>query len=133
MHLAAGRADSPFTTRWYNDTLPDGSTRPVWSIAPASCIVAPTGEIAARPVEVWGWAWCDGGIARVEVSTDGGTTWRDATLDPATGRGWQRFALDWAPGPGPAVLMSRATDTQGATQPAQGARNAVFSVAVRRA
>ncbi len=39
--LADRRAGGLFTTRYYNDPLPDGRTRPVWALAPKSVFVAP--------------------------------------------------------------------------------------------
>ncbi|SDY89054.1 Mo-co oxidoreductase dimerisation domain-containing protein [Jannaschia faecimaris] len=130
LHLATDRADGPFTSRWYNDPMPDGPARPVWAIAPASCIVTSSGQKPSGPQEVWGWAWGDRGIDRVEVSTDGGTSWHTAVLEPAEDRGWQRFSLEWSPSKGAALLMSRAYSRTGDVQPASGARNAIFSVAV---
>ncbi len=52
------------------------------------------------------------GIAKVEVSFDGGRTWQDATLEAALGPlTWRRWAIAWTP---PAVgthrVMARATD-----------------------
>lgn len=60
-----------------------------------------------------------GGVVRVETSTDGGERWRAARLlDPPRSAGWVRWHTDWRPtAPGPATLMSRATDTTGRTQP----------------
>ena len=74
--LARSRATSAFTTRWYNDPDPNnpGEMVPVWSVAPQSVIVAPSpGAMHRRgtQVEVWGWAWSDEDLARVDVSTDG--------------------------------------------------------------
>jgi DMSO/TMAO reductase YedYZ molybdopterin-dependent catalytic subunit len=134
--LAEKRASSPFTTRWYNDPTPDGNgrTTPVWSIAPQSVIVAPTPNEnveAAREVEIWGWAWADGGVREVQVTVDDGVTWRPATLEPASGRAWQRFAMLWrAKQSGAATLGSRATSTAGNVQPATAWRNAVYRVPV---
>jgi sulfite dehydrogenase len=58
------------------------------------------------------------GISRVEVSTDGGTTWVDARLDPQIGRySWRRWRASWTPKqPGPYRLMARATNAVGETQ-----------------
>lgn len=60
-----------------------------------------------------------GGVARVEVSTDGGGTWRPARLRDAPRRdGWVRWSTHWRPpAPGPYTLMARATDTRGRSQP----------------
>jgi hypothetical protein len=39
-------------------------------------------------VGIWGWAWADGGVASVEISTDGGASWRGAALAPQSGWAW---------------------------------------------
>jgi DMSO/TMAO reductase YedYZ molybdopterin-dependent catalytic subunit len=132
--LAATRAGGPFTTLWYNDPVPDqatspsGRTVPVWAIAPQSVIVAPAPEDKlelGRPVEIWGWAWGDGGVRAVDV-TVGGVAWLPATLEPPAGRAWQRFALSWMPGKrGVVTLGARATSSKGQFQPASGWRNAI--------
>jgi hypothetical protein len=57
-------------------------------------------------------------VAGVEVSTDGGRSWRPAELEhqpsPWAWAGW-RFA--WEASPGAYELCSRATDAAGNTQP----------------
>jgi sulfane dehydrogenase subunit SoxC len=138
--LADSRATGPFTTRWYNDPVrdasgePTGATTPVWSIAPESVIVAPApaGTLAeGQPIELWGWAWADGGVDAVDVTVDGGATWMPAELEPRTGRTWQRFAVTWRPERrGPHELASRARSPDGRGQPEAGARNAVHRVSV---
>jgi DMSO/TMAO reductase YedYZ molybdopterin-dependent catalytic subunit len=132
LHLAEARAAGPFTTQLYNDAV-DGGTRPVWAIAPESVIVspAPDARVGPKAVEIWGWAWADGGVAKVEVSTDGGATWREAALGPQRGWAWQKFHVAWTPeGTGAAVLMSRATAKRGAVQPAADWRNCIYAVPV---
>ncbi|WP_091505465.1 molybdopterin-dependent oxidoreductase [Amycolatopsis sacchari] len=58
-----------------------------------------------------------GGVRRVEVSTDGGHTWRTATPH-GPDRGWRRWSLRWRPpAPGTYTLRARATDRTGARQP----------------
>jgi DMSO/TMAO reductase YedYZ molybdopterin-dependent catalytic subunit len=134
--LADARAASPFTTLWYNDPAPDGGaqgrTVPVWSIAPQSLIVAPAPDEAvsmAAAAEIWGWAWADGGVAAVEVAVNG--EWRPATLEPTTGRAWQRFALRWAfRERGTVNLASRAIAKKGDAQPASGCRNSIYRFAI---
>jgi sulfane dehydrogenase subunit SoxC len=129
LHLASARADGPFTTQLYNDAI-EGGTRPVWQIAPESVIVSPSPDmqIGADAVDIWGWAWADGGVSAVEISTDGGQTWRAADLDKPAGWAWQKFRASWQPeGVGEAVLMSRATSEQG-TQPLADWRNCVHAV-----
>ncbi len=59
-------------------------------------------------------------IRRVEISTDGGRTWRPARLrSPNRPRAWVRWEFPWSPpGPGAYTLQARATDWAGLTQPA---------------
>jgi sulfane dehydrogenase subunit SoxC len=67
-----------------------------------------------------GRAWSGWGpIERVEVSSDGGSTWADATLGQARSRfAWLPFTFDWdASEPGDLELSCRATDAHGNTQP----------------
>jgi DMSO/TMAO reductase YedYZ molybdopterin-dependent catalytic subunit len=70
-------------------------------------------------VQVRGVAWDGGyGIARVEVSADGGTTWREASLGPDGGRfGFRAFAYGFtADAPGTRRIMAKATNRIGQTQ-----------------
>jgi sulfite dehydrogenase len=59
------------------------------------------------------------GVKRVEVSVDGGKSWREARLvGPDLGKyAWRQFALPVKLGAGTHVLASRATDTRGNVQP----------------
>ncbi len=96
------------------------SQPPIWEQPVRSWITAPLeGGRAGRSV-VTGVAF--GGVnavAGVEVSTDGGATWRKADLvGPDLGRfAWRLFALPVDLGPGEHVLASRATDSAGNVQP----------------
>ncbi len=65
-------------------------------------------------------------VRRVEVSIDGGRTWRDAPfVGPDLGRyAWRQFALPVELGPGEHVLASRATDGDGTVQPRERVENA---------
>ncbi len=74
------------------------------------------------PVDLVGRAWSGrAAIRRVEVSTDGGSSWADAELEPpaeSRTHAWQRWRYAWrANAVGSYDLVSRATDTNGATQP----------------
>ncbi|HLI20344.1 MAG TPA: molybdopterin-dependent oxidoreductase [Stellaceae bacterium] len=127
------RASGPFTTVLYNDPDPvAGGTRPVWEAPPESIIVAPApGWLAASATEIWGWAWAAAGVAKTEVSVDGGRNWSLARLESRRQWSWQRFSFAWQPDrPGNFTLAVRATDTRGATQPIEKARSAVHTVAV---
>jgi sulfane dehydrogenase subunit SoxC len=84
--------------------------------------------------QISGVAWSGNGkITRVDVSTDGGATWREAALTkPVLPRAITRFRLPWRWDGAPAVLKTRATDDAGTVQPERAAfiaehgSNAVF-------
>lgn len=139
MQIASSRADGPFTTALYNDPVdpnaenPYAETRPVWEVKPESLIVSPAPEttIASPSVEIWGWAWADGGVALVEVSVNSGANWQRAELDEQVERSWQKFRYTWKPQTyGETVLISKATGKNGITQPLANARNAAYNVQV---
>ncbi|MDB5724392.1 MAG: sulfite oxidase SoxC [Novosphingobium sp.] len=69
--------------------------------------------------EISGLAWSGRGLIRkVEVSADSGASWAEAALDdPVLPKALTRFRMPWRWDGAPAVLMSRATDETGATQP----------------
>ena len=73
--------------------------------------------------EVAGLAWSGRGrVTRVEVSTDGGRSWREAALEgPVEPRCAVRFALPWMWDGKAALLMSRSTDETGYVQPTREA------------
>jgi len=74
----------------------------------------------SKPIEIKGVAWDSGdGIARVEVSTDGGSNWQQATLKQDYGRfSWRQWQLVFTPKhPGQYPIMARATSHSGASQP----------------
>ncbi|MEY3897353.1 MAG: hypothetical protein RLZZ214_2874 [Verrucomicrobiota bacterium] len=77
---------------------------------------------AGQPYRVHGAAWTSSGveIIRVEVSTDAGATWNDARLlGESVPNTWRLWDYAWAvpATPDKTVLMARATDSQGRTQP----------------
>jgi DMSO/TMAO reductase YedYZ molybdopterin-dependent catalytic subunit len=77
-----------------------------------------------------------GAIRRVEVSADGGATWRRARLHkPNLPAAWVRWEIPWTPpAPGAYELRARATDAAGRTQPDSVPFNDggyVFSAVVR--
>jgi hypothetical protein len=95
---------------------------PITSIKVNSLIVdpAPGATLAlGRRVEVMGIAWDGGsGIRKVEVSSDGGATWREARLGRDLGRySWRQWRYDLKPkAPGPVSFLARAVSRDGATQ-----------------
>jgi DMSO/TMAO reductase YedYZ molybdopterin-dependent catalytic subunit len=67
-----------------------------------------------------GRAWSGSGpVTRVQVSTDGGTSWDDAEVEsPATPWSWAAWRYLWEPeAPGRYELMCRARDAAGNEQP----------------
>jgi DMSO/TMAO reductase YedYZ molybdopterin-dependent catalytic subunit len=102
--------------------------RPLREIAPRALIAWPReGErLGERPFVARGYAWSGrGDIARVEISIDGGGTWRDATLDQGIAHyAWRPWHAEVSPGAsGPLVLVARAVTTTGAVQPREEVRN----------
>ena len=101
---------------------PAKKTVPVGRMNARSIVVRPeAGERLRRGAmtEVQGLAWDGGsGIAKVEVSTDGGASWSAAQLDRDLGPyAWRRFRHVWMPGDaGPATVVVRATSTSGEQQ-----------------
>ena len=75
--------------------------------------------VQAGEVLLQGRAWAGRrSVARVEVSTDGGQSFTDARLEPAQERCcWQAWTCPWHALPGDHVLVVRATDEAGETQP----------------
>jgi sulfane dehydrogenase subunit SoxC len=123
--------DAPFQTREetakYTDLMRDGSARQfTFSMGVKSVITSPSahqllGEHGFH--EISGLAWSGHGrIRQVEVSTDGGRSWRTAELDgPVQSRALTRFRLPWRWSGNEAVLQSRALDEAGNLQPTRQA------------
>ena len=119
--------DTPFLTHieiGTNASLrKDGKAR--WfnlEMGPKSVITRPSGgqQLSGKGFyEITGLAWSGGGaIKRVEVSTDGGRTWKDADLPgPVLRISHTRFRFPWNWNGDEAVLQSRCTDERGVVQP----------------
>ena len=124
-------AAEPFMTREetskYTGLLPDGTAKQFnFTMHVKSAITRPSGgQAMGEPGfrEISGIAWSGfGEIRRVEVSVDGGASWRDATLQaPVLSKCLTRFRLPWRWDGQAAVLASRATDETGAVQPTRQA------------
>lgn len=89
-----------------------------------SIFVSPEPHDAVRAGEttaVQGLAFDGGdGITTVELSSDSGKTWLPATLGPDLGKySWRRWHYNFTPsGKGNYILMVKATNAKGQTQPA---------------
>ena len=82
---------------------------------PLAGAVVPAGRLAVR-----GWAMGPGmrGVAAVDLSITGGRRWiRAGTVAPSTGWTWSLWEASVDLAPGHHVLMARATDEEGNTQP----------------
>ena len=119
-------ADQPFMTREetskYTDPLADGTARQFSLVMDArSIITSPAYPHTVSPgwIEVRGLAWSGRGrIARVEVSIDGGRSWKAAELEaPVLPKAHTRFRLLWNWNGGATEILSRAVDESGYVQP----------------
>jgi len=132
LDAAAERAPDIFTNELYNDPDDGGVRQPVWAVPPEALIVSPADHscIAAGPMEIRGWCWGDHDIASVDISLDGGETWRCAEIGARSEKAWQSFRLACEVVSGGLSIMARATDVEGQTQPLRRARNAVHKIDV---
>ena len=104
------------------DTVKPEDTHPVTALSVKSVISGPSEAARLKPgkIAIHGVAWAgEAEIARVEISTDGGTTWNPATLSHEQSHyAWRLWSYDWKSAKsGDHTIMSRATDSQGRTQP----------------
>ena len=123
IELADGPAMFRDETSKYTDPLADGTARQFSFVMDAkSIITAPAHPERVTPnawTQITGIAWSGRGtITRVDVSTDGGTSWLVAELqEPVLPVAHTRFRLPWQWDGARAVLMSRAVDETGYAQP----------------
>ncbi len=131
----------PLTSYWMNTAyrMPKGkfpvvdrfvsqeseTSTPITEILVNSLITQPADGArlaAGSPVVVSGLAWDGGaGVRRIEVSTDGGRTWNTAELGPDLGRfSFRPWTYHFTPAtPGGRLIMARASNAQGTTQPSE--------------
>jgi Oxidoreductase molybdopterin binding domain/Mo-co oxidoreductase dimerisation domain len=104
-------------------------TIPIGKMPVRSFLISPDGSAkipAGFPLRLRGTAFSgEGGIKRVEVSTDDGMKWREAQLAEDLGPySFRMWSLEWNPeGPGKYRVAVRATDEKGNTQPDEGVWN----------
>ncbi|MGC5329529.1 sulfite oxidase [Micromonospora sp. DT62] len=103
---------------------------PVTRIEPRALVRPPgfpdfmsrTRVLRPGPCTLDGRAWSGHApVVSVEVTTDGGASWRPAILDEQVGGefAWRRWRYEWAAEPGRHVLGARATDASGRSQPVE--------------
>jgi sulfite oxidase len=105
------------------DAVKPEDTHPLTALTVKSVISGPSDGASLKPgrVVVHGTAWAgEADIVKVEISTDGGTSWSPAKLGHDQAHyAWRLWSYDWKPGKsGDYAIQSRATDSQGRTQPA---------------
>lgn len=139
IRAASERATGVFASELYNDPVlhedgtPTTATTPVWEVPPEALIVYPAANsvVPRGKICVSGWCWGTTAIDFVEISTDQGSTWLRATVEPRHQMSWQRFAAEVElEKTGDLVLSARATDLNGVTQPDREARNSVHAIRI---
>ncbi|MEU5206874.1 sulfite oxidase [Streptomyces pseudogriseolus] len=133
---------SPWNTTFYRlfgPAHPEGGSAPLTRQTLKSAFELASGATfpAGRRQVLTGRSWSGAGpVARVDVSTDGGSSWRPARLlDRPRPDTWTRWSVTWKPRTrGATQLLARATDTAGRTQPDVSAFNTqgyLFDAVVR--
>ena len=128
-------AKEPFQTRdetsRYTDLMPDGKARQFTFVMEAKSVITyPSGgQKLPGPgmYELTGLAWSGRGrVERVDITTDGGRTWREAKLqEPRMRLALVRFRLPWRWDGGEVTIGSRCTDETGYVQPTRDSLIAV--------
>lgn len=117
---------APFMTReetsQYTDLMPDRTARQFTMVMEAKSVITfPSGGQRVQPgfLEIRGLAWSGRGrITGVEVSMDGGKSWRQAALqDPVLPKCHTRFHVPWRWNGEDVILQSRCLDETGYRQP----------------
>ena len=130
--------DQPYMTREetskYTDLLPNGQARQFTFMMEAKSVITyPSGgQRLAGPGyhQISGIAWSGHGrVKRVEVSTDGGKSWRNSKLqEPVLPLAHTRFRLDWNWDGNEVVVQSRCVDETAYTQPTRNVLIAALGV-----
>lgn len=110
-------------TSKYTDLMPDGRSREFTFVQECNSVV--TNPCPENPItragKIWveGLAWSGRGkIKHVDVSFDGGVTWRQARFTSEVfPRALTRFGIDWEWNGQTALVQSRAVDETGYVQP----------------
>jgi sulfite oxidase len=110
------------------ETVKPEDTHSVTGLTVKSAIAAPSGGSKLKPGTqvIKGVAWAgEADITKVEISTDGGSSWMAARLGNEQAKyAWRSWSYDWKPAKsGDYVILSRASDSQGRVQPDKAAWN----------
>jgi sulfane dehydrogenase subunit SoxC len=123
LHVTDQAAMSRDEAASYTDLMPNGKARQLsFEMETNSVITHPSGghKLEGKGFhEICGLAWTGRGkIIRVEVSVDGGASWRDAELQaPIYSKALTRFRLPWRWMGEETILQSRSTDETAYVQP----------------
>jgi sulfite oxidase len=104
------------------ETVKPEDTHSVTGLTVKSLIASPSdsAKLKAGAQVIRGVAWAgDADITRVEISTDGGTSWNPAELGKDQAKyAWRLWSYAWKPArSGDYTILSRASDSQGRVQP----------------
>ena len=124
LEVATTELTSPWNTKWYRMTGGSypGDSPPLTVNPVRSAWELGWGETIVRrdEVELTGRSWSGAAaVDRVDVSVDGGSTWSPARPYRSGHRqAWSQWRYVWKkPALGQQLLMARATDAAGGTQP----------------
>lgn len=142
IEVATKPLHSPWDTNYYRmfgpDFPPEGSAPLTRQVTKSAFELPWDATFAAGRTHVLrGRSWSgNGAIRSVEVSTDGGESWRRAIpVGAAKPTAWLRWTLPWRPTrTGTHTLLARATDATGAVQPGVATYNTLgylFGATVR--
>jgi sulfite oxidase len=133
--LADHPSDNPFQAEAYRLLAPDRPPEAARTEGIALGAVAVNcdfltpddgARLAAGPratFEGYAFAGDDRHVIRVDVSTDAGSTWQQASLlDGASPWAWRRWRIELALAPGEHEIVARAWDSAAATQPSHPAQ-----------
>jgi sulfane dehydrogenase subunit SoxC len=110
-------------TARYTDPMPHGKWRQFSMVMDCKSVITnPSGGMTLKGpgfYEVQGFAWSGNGkITNVDVTFDGGRTWREAMLEePVLDKCLTRFRYRWQWDGSPVKMASRAMDSTGYVQP----------------
>jgi len=128
IEVTDGPVESREETSKYTDTLDDGTSRKwTWVMDAKSVVTSPSPQSPIThgpgPLVITGLAWSGrGAITRVDVSVDGGKTWKQAELAaPGERMALARFHLNHDWDGSEMLLQSRAVDETGYVQPTKDA------------
>lgn len=103
------------------ETVKPEDTHPVTGLSVKSVIAGPAdgASVKAGRLTIHGAAWAgEAEVVKLEVSTDGGANWHAAKLGHDQSRyAWRLWSYEFKSTPGDYTILSRATDSQGRTQP----------------